>query len=175
MKTGIKMIISIIVAMDKRGVIGKDSKGLPWHLPADLKHFKEVTAGKPVIMGRVTFNTIGKPLPGRRNIVMTRDTDFSAQGVEVVNGVDEVLEKVRDAEEVMVIGGGSVYKQFLPLANRAYITRVEGEFEGNVYFPEVNWNEWTEITREHHKPDEENPYPYIFLTYEKKSLNSAFS
>jgi len=166
------MIISIVAAMDERGVIG-NKKNIPWHLPADLKHFKEITIGKPVIMGRVTYETIGKPLPGRRNIVLTRDPAFSAPGVEAAGGVEEVLEKVRGAEEVMIIGGANVYRQFLPLANRLYLTRIKAAFEGDTYFPEVNWNEWKEVAREIHEPDGENPHPYTFLTYERANLKSG--
>ncbi len=169
------MVISIIVAMDENGVIGKNSKGMPWHLPADLKRFKEITTGKPVIMGRVTYNTIGKPLPNRQNIVLTRDPAFSAPGVEVARSVDEAIEKAKQAEEIMVIGGANIYKQFLPLVGRLYVTRIHAAFEGDTYFPKVNWDEWREITRESHEPDGKNPYPYTFLVYERTNLSNVLS
>ncbi len=164
------MIISIIVAVAKNGVIGKSSAGLLWHLPADLKHFKEITTGKPVVMGRTTYETIGKPLPNRKNIVLTRDPDFSAPGVVVAHSLEEAIEKAKDGEEIMIIGGRTVYQQFLPLTNRMYVTRIEAEFEGDIYFPEVNWNEWKEVATESHEPDDKNPYPYTFFTYEKNNL-----
>ena len=169
------MIVSIIVAMDKNGVIGKNLKGMPWYLPADLKHFKEITTGKPVIMGRVTYDTIGKPLPNRQNIVLTRDPAFSAQNVEVVRSINEAVHKAKQAEEIMVIGGANIYKQFLPLANRMYVTRIHAEFEGDTYFTKVNWDEWREIARESHEPDGKNPYPYTFLTYERVNLSNVAS
>lgn len=161
------MIISIIAAMDRNNLIGRRFSGLPWHLPADLKHFKELTMGKPVIMGRTTFETIGRPLPGRLNIVMTRDPDFAALGVEVAGGVEGALTKAAEAEEVMVIGGAEIYRQFLPMADRLYLTRLDATFRGDIYFPEVNWNAWREVSREFHQSDEKNPYAYTFLTYEK--------
>jgi dihydrofolate reductase len=133
--------ISIIVAASANNVIGVDGE-LPWRLPEDLKRFKEITMGKPMIMGRATFDSIGRALPGRTNIVLTRLTDFVAEGCEVVDGVEAALDAAGDAEEVMIIGGGEIYRQFLPQADRIYLTRVQAEITGDTRFPELDMNEW---------------------------------
>lgn len=141
------MNISIIVAASANNVIGVGG-GLPWHLPEDLKRFKEVTMGKPMIMGRATFDSIGRALPGRRSIVLTRQADFVAEGCEVVPTVDAALAAASDAEEVMIVGGGEIYRQFLPLANRIYLTRVQAEIQGDTLFPELDMDHWEVVAVE---------------------------
>mgnify|MGYP001773531455 CR=1 FL=1 len=166
------MIISIIVAMDKKGVIGKEDK-IPWHLPRDLKRFRKLTIGKPVIMGRRTFESIGRPLDGRINIVLTRNLKWKKQGVIVVHSVKEAIKKAKEnspeAREIMIIGGAEIYRQFLPITHRLYLTIVEGEFEGDVYFPELDNEEWKEICREYYPPDQNNTYAHSFIILERKS------
>lgn len=160
------MIISLIAAMDRNRVIGKKGT-LPWYLPADLRHFKELTTGKPIIMGSTTFASIGKALPNRINIVMTRDSSFVAEGCVIVHSVEEALAAARGCDEVMVIGGAQVFEQFFPRANRMYLTMIDAEINGDVYFPAWNPAEWRETTREMHKPDEKNKYTYAFLTFDR--------
>ncbi len=158
--------ISLIAAMAKGRVIGH-ANTLPWRLPADLKHFKENTLGKPVLMGRLTYESIGKPLPGRRNIVITRDDSYRAEGCEVVDSIDAALAAVNDAEEVMVMGGALLYQQMLPRADRLYITYIDAEFEGDAWFPEWEAEAWEERSREAHTADEKNPYDYAFVVLER--------
>ncbi len=139
------MIISLIAAMTPSGVIGKDN-ALPWRLPEDLKNFKRVTLGKPIIMGRKTFESMNsKPLPGRHNIILTHAQDFEAPGCTVVHSVEEALHAAGNVEEVVVIGGAKVYEEFLPIATRFYLTRVHHEYDGDTYFPNVNWGQWKVI------------------------------
>ena len=161
------MVISIIAAMGQNRVIGKDN-ALPWKLPADLKHFQELTMGKPVIMGRRTFESLKAALPGRKNIVMAFEKGYEALDCVVVNSLKEALAAALGAEEAMVCGGASVYAQFLPRANRMYLTLIKGDFEGDVYFPEFDQDDWREIERVKNKPDDDNPYEYDFITLEKK-------
>lgn len=158
------MVISLIAAMDKHRVIGKDNT-LPWKISADLKRFKELTSGKPVIMGRKTFESIGKPLPNRTNIIITRDKNYMASGCIVVHSVEGALKAAAVGKEVMVIGGAEIYKQFLPRANRLYLTLINEEFEGDAYFPEYNKNEWKEVFREDH---EDNGLRYAFVNLERR-------
>ena len=160
------MMISLIAAMDKNRLIGKEN-GLPWHLPADFKHFKEVTMGKPVIMGRKTFESIGKPLPGRKNIVISR-IGFSADGVTVVDSIDKALQSVENADEVMIIGGASFYEQMIEKADRMYLTLVDAECEGNAWFPEFNAEDWDVISTTHHRADDKNNYDFIVAIYQRK-------
>ena len=135
------MKISIIVAASANNVIGL-AGGLPWHLPEDLQRFKATTMGKPMIMGRATFESIGRALPGRRSIVLTRQEDFEADSCDIVPTVDAAIESAGDVDEVMVIGGGEIYRQFLPLADRIYLTRVQAEINGDTRFPELDMQEW---------------------------------
>lgn len=160
--------ISLIAAMGRDRVIGRDNQ-LPWHLPADLQHFKRVTMGKPILMGRLTYESIGKPLPGRRNVVITRDTAFAAPGCEVVNSIEAALAAVADVEEVMVIGGASFYHQMLPQADRLYLTFIDADFDGDAWFPQWDAGEWREMEREEHAPDERNPHAYAFVVLERIS------
>ncbi|MCW8942216.1 MAG: type 3 dihydrofolate reductase [Gammaproteobacteria bacterium] len=161
------MIISLITAMDRNRLIGNNNQ-LPWHLPADFAHFKSVTMGKPVIMGRKTYESIGKPLPGRTNIVLSRDPDIRFEGVACVSSFEQALLLVADAEEVMVIGGSTIYEMLLPRANRLYLTYVDAEFEGDAWFPEFDKNQWFELESVLRKADEKNLYDCRFVTLEKK-------
>jgi dihydrofolate reductase len=158
--------ISIICALAKNYVIGYKNQ-LPWHLPADLKHFKELTLGKPIIMGRKTFISIGKPLPQRRNIIITRDKNLIIPGCEIVHSLKEALTLTKASEEIMIIGGANIFAQALPCANRMYLTIIQHDFVGDVYFPKWNVQEWKIIECADYTADEKNPYPYSFLTLER--------
>jgi dihydrofolate reductase len=157
--------LSLIWAMGNNQVIGINNK-LPWHLPAELAYFKKVTTGHPIIMGRRTFESIGRPLPGRTNVVLTRDQAFIAEGVVVVHSAEEVLEQYGRAG-AFVIGGTQVYRQFLPNAERLYITMIEQDFEGDEYFPEIDWSEWRLVDEHMGLQDEKNPYVYSFKVYDR--------
>ena len=163
------MRVSIIAAMDRKGLIGNRNR-LPWHLPADLAHFKRVTMGKPVLMGRKTYESIGRPLPGRKNIVLTRSANFDAEGVMAANTLEEALEDAAGADEVMVIGGSTIYELALPLADRLYITHVDDTFQGDAWFPEFDPGEWHIIDSEEHAADEKNASDYRFVTYQRKKF-----
>jgi dihydrofolate reductase len=152
--------------MARNGVIGRDN-ALPWRLPEDLKHFKATTLGKPVLMGRRTFASIGKPLPGRTNLVLTRATGWQAGGVTVVHSLDAALAKVRDAEEVAGIGGAEVYRLLLPLATRIYLTRVEADIPGDTVFPSLEPSQWREVSSRRFRADERNAYDMTFVTLER--------
>ena len=156
-------MISIIVAHDKNRVIGYENK-MPWHLPGDLQYFKEMTMGKPVIMGRKTFESIGRPLPGRRNIVITRNESYNDDGIEVVSSLDEALQLTKDAEETMVIGGEQILRLALPLADRLYITLIDAEFEGDTYFP--TYEGW-ELVSSQEKLTSNDGYTFQYCIYEK--------
>ena len=158
----------MIAAMANDRIIGDDNQ-MPWHLPADLQHFKRVTMDKPVVMGRKTFESIGRPLPGRRNIVITRNTTYKAEGVEVVSSPEEALTLLEGTEEVMVIGGGNIYGQFLPLAERLYLTFIDLAVAGDTQFPDYEKGyQWIEVESEVNQPDERNKYGYTFVTLQKK-------
>lgn len=160
------MRVAAIVAMANNNVIGKDNT-LPWHLPADLRHFKNVTMGKPILMGRKTFESIGRPLPGRTNIVVTRDTGFTAEGCLVVNSIDTALASVAEQEEVFVIGGALLYQQMLPRVERLYLTEIHHQFDGDTFFPELDLDEWKEVERVDHLADGENGYAYSFVVLDR--------
>ena len=162
-------MLSLCVAMDKRGLIGCNN-ALPWHLPADLKHFRAITMGKPIIMGRKTYESIGRPLPGRLNIVLSRDTKLSLAGCQVLHDFDELLAFTQNYEECVVIGGSSIYKRLLPMVERLYVTWVDGEFEGDCYFPDFQPEKWQEIERQEFSPDKDNLYPYSFTVYVSRSF-----
>lgn len=168
------MKISFIVAMGKNRAIGKDG-GMPWHMPADLAHFKRVTMGKPMVMGRRTFESIGKPLPGRDSIVVTRDPAWKAPGALVVHSVEKALEvaksgaTARGVHEIAVIGGGALYASMLDHANRLYITEIDAAFEADTWFPEIDASVWAETSREHHSADEKNPVDYDFVVLDRKA------
>ncbi|MCE9517471.1 dihydrofolate reductase [Candidatus Nomurabacteria bacterium] len=171
------MILSLISAVAKNNVIGGGNT-LLWNLPADMKHFREITSLHTVIMGRKTFESIGRTLPNRRNIVITRDTNYVRSDIEVVNSLEEALrlasleqgrdfEENQDEVEVFIIGGGEIYKQSIEKANKLYITEVAKDFEGDTLFPIIDKNIWQEIKRENHEPDEKNLIPYSFVEYTK--------
>ena len=159
------MGISMIWAMARNRVIGKQNK-LPWHLPHDLSHFRQVTLGRPVIMGLRTFYSLGKPLPGRRNIVLNFE-QIDLPGCEVALSLDDALQKTRHEKEVFIIGGASIYKQFLPLAGRLYMTYIDHDFEGDAFFPELDLSVWKLIENEKGPKDEKNPFDYWFRVLER--------
>ncbi|WP_077618507.1 dihydrofolate reductase [Bacillus sinesaloumensis] len=164
-------MISLLVAMDKNRLIGKDND-LPWRLPADLAYFKRVTMGHPIIMGRKTYDSIGRPLPGRENIIVTRDTSYKMEGCKVIHSIEEIVKMRKESEqELFVIGGAEIFKEILPYSDRLYITEIEEEFEGDTYFPAFDKSEWKIISKEQGIKDEKNPYDYKFLVYEKDTQN----
>jgi dihydrofolate reductase len=156
--------LSLIVAMDDNRLIGNDNQ-LPWHLPADLAFFKRTTMGKPIIMGRKTYESIGRPLPGRRNIVITRDPDFSAEGCDVVNVIDEALTICSDHDELMLIGGASLYQQIMQQVSCMYITRIHHSFSGDTWFPEFDSALWKIEDQHDLDADQSNPFAYSFVKY----------
>jgi len=161
------MIISIIVAMADNRVIGIENR-LPWRLPADMKWFRQHTMGKPVLMGRKTFDSIGKPLPNRRNIIITRDANLMIEGCEVANSVEAALANCSEAPEVMIIGGASFYEQMLPRADRLYLTLVHAEVKGDAHFPAIDLSEWREVERSDHSADTANSFNYSFVILERR-------
>lgn len=161
------MIVSIIAAMDRNHLIGNKNH-LPWHLPADFAHFKAVTMGKPIVMGRKTFESIGKPLPGRKNIVLSRNAEMRFDGVDCVSDFSQAVALVNGAEEMMVIGGSTIYEMLLPGVDRMYLTYVDAEFEGDAWFPKFDKNQWIETEVEERPADEKNAYSCRFVILEKK-------
>ncbi len=156
-------MIKLIVAASKNGIIG-DSNKLIWNLPSDLKRFKELTTGHPIVMGRKTYQSIGRPLPNRRNIIITRDNTFEVEGCEVVNSIEEAL--LLTNNDCFIIGGGEIYKQTIPIAEQIYMTIIEEEFHGDTEFPELN-RSWYISKKEDFSKDEKNPYNYSFIFYER--------
>lgn len=167
------MMLCMIAAVADNGVVGRDNK-LPWCLPADLRYFKRVTMGKPIMMGRRTFESIGRPLPGRSNIVVSRQPGLQLPGVQVVGNVEAGLElasaiaETDGCDELMVIGGAEIYALCLPLAQRLYLTEVHARVEGDAYFPRWDFSRWVECSREWHAADDNNPHDYSFVVYERK-------
>lgn len=164
-------MISIIVAMADNRVIGKDN-AMPWHLPADLKHFKKITTGKPIIMGRKTFESIGQALPNRRNIVITRNSDYIAQGCDVVSSLEAALQLVSDQPEICIIGGAQIFQEALPLAQRLYLTFIDLNVEGDTFFPDWQPAQWDEISREVFPADALNAHGLTFITLERAARNT---
>ena len=162
------MIISIIAAMGEKRVIGIKNS-LPWNLPADMEHFKKLTKGKPVIMGMKTFESIGKALPNRINIVISHIPDYKAEGCIVVHSIEEALKAAENYDEVMIAGGATIYKEFLPKADKMYLTLIDADFEGDAYFPEYKIEEWEEIGYEEHERDKDNQYNYTFIILRRKN------
>lgn len=166
------MKLAIIVAQAKNRVIGINNK-LPWHLPEDLRYFKQVTMGKPIIMGRKTFESIGRSLPGRTNIVITRQNDYAPDGVKVVDSLEAAYELaesiglINGIDEAMVIGGAQIYASALPKADRLYLTQVDAEIDGDAWFPEVQQQNWKEVGRENFSAEGPNPYNYSFIVLDK--------
>ncbi|MEZ5003829.1 MAG: dihydrofolate reductase [Chitinophagales bacterium] len=163
------MIVSMIVAVAKNNVIGKDNK-LLWKLSDDLRRFKRITSGHAVLMGRKTFESLGKPLPNRTNLVVTRDENFTAEGAHVFNQINEALEYARSEgeEELFIIGGGEIYQMMLPAANKLYLTKVHAQPEGDTFFPEIQDEEWDVINEEAHKADDRNEFDFVFLDLERR-------
>lgn len=157
-------LLSLITAMDSNRLIGNNNS-LPWHLPADLAFFKATTMGKPVIMGRKTFASIGKALPGRQNIVVTRDCNFDAPDCEVAGSIDTAITLVDDTEEVMLIGGASLYQQTIDVADIIYLTLIHHEFKGDTWFPEINPEFWELVSQDDFEADEKNPFAYSLVKY----------
>jgi dihydrofolate reductase len=160
-------MISIIVAVADGGVIGAGGK-MPWHISEDLRMFKRVTTGHPVVMGRRTFESLGRPLPGRVNVVVTRNPEWTAEGVTTAGSLNDAVKMFPPEEEVFIIGGGEVYRQALPLAGRLYLTRIHAPFDGDTYFPEWNPADWTLVGSEYHERGETYPNPFEFLVCERK-------
>ncbi|MEZ5554144.1 dihydrofolate reductase [Haliea sp.] len=166
-----------MVAVAANGVIGRDN-ALPWHLPEDLRHFRRTTLGKPVVMGRKTFESIGRPLPGRPNIVVTGTPGWQVEGVTVTDSVPAALELARElaraegVDELVVIGGATIYAAALPLAQRLYVTEVHADVEGDTWFPPVDRADWQEIQREELPASEDNPYAYAFVCFERRGTHS---
>jgi dihydrofolate reductase len=159
-------MLSLIVAMAENHVIGRDNS-LPWRLPNDLKHFRQLTMGHPIIMGRKNHQSIGRPLPGRTNIVVTRARDFAAPGCIVVHSLEDAIKAARTDAEPFIIGGAELYGQTLARAQRLYLTQVHAEIPGDVCFPALQWNEWRELSRDRHEPDAEHAFAYSFVTLER--------
>jgi len=158
-------MISLIFAMGKNNALGYKNK-MPWHLPADFAYFKKVTMGQPVIMGRKTFESIGKPLPGRENIVITRSTSFSHEGCIIVDSLDKAKELAKDKDS-FIIGGLEIYRAFLPIADKLYITEIDNDFEADTFFTGIDYSKWKLVSSEPGVKDEKNPFDYKFLVYEK--------
>jgi dihydrofolate reductase len=171
----VPMRVSVIAAVDRKGLIG-DDRGLPWHLPADLRRFRDLTLGKPIILGRTTHEHIGRPLPGRQNIVLSRRPDGATAGCTVVNSLDEALRVAADtSEEAFVIGGGQVYREAIPRADRIYLTVVDGVFAGNTYFPleELASGQWLVRQHEVRDIDAKNAYRHLFLVLDRRPPNES--
>nr|AIA16147.1 Dihydrofolate reductase [uncultured bacterium] len=163
------MMLSLIVAASENNVIGLDND-IPWRLPDDWKHFKDTTLGCPVIMGRKTHESIGRVLPGRRNIVVSRQKELKIEGCDVVASIQDALAlaKTDAPREIFVIGGEGIFREALPLADRIYLTRVHATVEGDVFFPELNLKEWKEISRERHLADDHHPYAFDILILDRQ-------
>jgi dihydrofolate reductase len=160
------MTTTIVVAISENNAIGKDNQ-LLWYLPADLKHFKNITTGHTVIMGRKTYDSVGKPLPNRRNIIITRQ-DIKIEGCEVVKSIEDALALCAGEQEVFIVGGAEIYKQAMHLTDRIYLTIVHQKFDADSFFPEIDYNIWKETAREDHQPDEKNNLAYSFITLERR-------
>lgn len=160
-------MISLIVAMDQNRLIGKDNT-LPWHLPADLQYFKKVTMGKPIVMGRKTFDSIGRVLPGRENVIVTRNRSYTNDNCTVLYSVDEVKQFAEASEqEVFIIGGAEIFKEILPVADRLYITEIQESFEGDTYFPTIDEKRWKQISSTSGIVDEKNKYAHQYIVLER--------
>ena len=166
-ETGGGITLSLLVAADEGNVIGKNNQ-LPWHLPADLKYFKNLTWGLPIVMGRKTYESIGKPLPGRTNIVITRNKDYAAEGIVVVHTIEEALTvaQQKGAKEIFVIGGAEIFNSVFSGAHRIYLTRIHHRFEGDVFFPELG-NNWQLVKQQKQEADEKNAYAHTFQVWER--------
>lgn len=160
------MTLNLIVAVDERNGIGKNNQ-LPWHLPADLKHFKTLTTGHPIIMGRKTFDSIGKVLPNRRNIIISRQNELKITAADVCNSLEQALVLCKNEEDVFVIGGAQIFDEALPLADVLYLTLIHHNFDADTFFPKIDKDEWKEAESVRYEPDEKNAYPYTFIKYRR--------
>lgn len=161
------MRISLIAAMTDQGIIGRNNQ-LPWHLPADLKHLKQLSLGKTIVMGRKTFESIGKPLPQRTHIIISRNADFQVPGCQVVDSISAAIKAAEACEELMIFGGEKIFEAFLPLADTLYLTLIHANLTGDTYFPSWDRAQWQEISRTDHAADAQNPYDYSFVTLARK-------
>jgi len=164
--------VTLIAARARNGVIGRNN-AMPWKIPGEQAYFKRNTMGHPIIMGRKTWESIGRPLPGRRSIVVTRGITFAAVGAEVAHGLDEALSLCADAPEVFVIGGAQIYEAAMPHAERLLVTEIDADFEGDTYFPSIDRAQWRETQREHHAPDDTRTFGFDFVTYERAQRGNA--
>jgi len=161
------MMLSAIVAISENNVIGKDNE-LIWKLPRDMKHFKDTTTGHYIIMGRKTFESNGRPLPNRTNVIITRDKDYKAEGCIVVYSLEDALKEAKNDSEAFIIGGGVIYELAMPFVDRIYLTKIHHSFEGDTFFPELNMNEWNITEERFFEPDEKNEYPFTILTLDRR-------
>jgi len=161
------MIVTMVVAIGENNAIGKNNE-LLWYLPKDLRHFKTITSGHTVIMGRKTYESVGKPLPKRRNIIITRNTELTVDGAEVVHTIEDALELCKSDEEVFIIGGAEIYKMAMKHTDKIFLTVVHESFEADAFFPEIDRNLWVETAAEKHLPDEKNNLSFTFSTLERK-------
>lgn len=166
------MRIALIAALARNGVIGRDNR-LPWHLSADLQRFRRLTMGKPIVMGRKTWESLSRPLPGRRNIVVTRDLAFACEGCVVTHSIDEALAAAAGSDEVMIIGGAELYAQMLVRADRLYLTEVRADIEGDVRFPDIAADEWIEVERQPQRADDRNDYDYDFVVLDRRAAGEG--
>lgn len=162
------MLISAVVALSENRAIGKNNQ-LLWHLPADLAHFKQITTGKPIVMGRKTYQSIGRPLPNRSNVILTQDKQFKAEGCIIVHSIEAALTVSTGQDEMCIIGGAEIYRQFMPWIERIYLTKVHHVFPADTFFPELNADEWKETESISHPPDEKNKYSYSFSTLKRST------
>lgn len=165
--------ISLIVAASQNNVIGKDND-LPWHLPRDLQYFKKITTGCPIIMGRKTYESIGKALPNRLNIVITRNADYQLSDADIVHDLPSAIDLARakqaDAREIHMIGGATVFAEALPLVDKIYLNRVLADFDGDTFLPEIDWSQWQLLSNEHHPADDKNAYAMDFAVYQRSGV-----
>ena len=165
------MKVSLIAAMDKNRVIGKEND-IPWRIPKDWEYVKNTTKGHPIILGRKNLESIGRALPDRRNIILTRDKGFTFNGCEIVHSIEDVFELCKNEEEIFIFGGEQIYNLFFPYVEKMYITKIHHEFEGDTFFPEVNYEEWNEVFAQKGIKNDKNPYNYYFHVYERINLLS---
>ncbi|MDF2947055.1 MAG: dihydrofolate reductase [Bacillales bacterium] len=159
-------MISIIVAMDENGLIGKDND-LPWYLPNDLRYFKKITTGNTILMGRKTFESIGRPLPNRKNVILTRNKNYFSDNITVIHSIEEI-EKLDIGENLYVIGGAEIFKELIDITDKLYITKIYSTFDGDVFFPKIDWDIWEVESVETGLVDEKNIYPHDFFLYKRK-------
>lgn len=163
------MIVSLVAAAAENNVIGRDN-ALIWRMPADMKFFKNLTTGHTVIMGRKTYESMGRPLPNRKNIIITRNKEYKAEGCDVFSSFSDVLWRFKSEKEIFVIGGAEIYRQFMNSADKIYLTRIHYSFVGDAFFPEITTSEWYEAKRQDFAADEKNPYPYSFIEFDRKRI-----